>query len=101
MPAPYNDSFMDNATSIVDLIKGIGVTIDQPYLFGYLTMMGFFLIYLILSMKNDVTKVIITDAFLTTVLGILLFIVGIVPAAAFIVPLVLLLITLIIYLFME
>lgn len=97
--AIYNDSFMNNATSFIDLVKGIGTSMGNDYLMGYLILSTFFVIFLIMSMKNDPVKIIIIDSFLTAVLGILFFITGLVPAIAIIIPVVILMITIVVYLF--
>jgi len=92
--AIYNTSFMDNATNIVDLFTGIGAQVSvngthSPYILGYLIMFSFAFIFLVMSMRNDPLKVVIIDSFLTTILGIILWGVGMVPVFTIIIPLLL------------
>ena len=97
----YNASFMDNVTSIVDLFTGISDVTHSgdysTYLIGYLLLISFFLIFLILSMRQGFIEVLIVDCFLTTLLATLLLFVGMVNAIAIILPLIMLVITLILF----
>lgn len=84
--AVYNDSFMNNATSILDLITGVGTAMGQPFLLGNLLLLAFFLIFLILALRNDFLEVFMVDAFLTTIIAILFYVAGMVGATTIIVP---------------
>lgn len=96
----YNTTFMDTAYNIVDIFVGVGSSVDQPYLFGYMIMVAFFLIFLILSIRNDFIEVLIIDSFITTLIGILLVFAGLVPAVALAYPFVILILALLLFLFM-
>jgi len=94
----YNTSFMNNATNLVDLMVGVGNVMGDNFLLGNLIMIGFALIFLILAMRQDFLEVFIIDCFLTTLLGIGLWTVGMVAVVSFTIPLVMFSITLIFYL---
>ena len=95
----YNMSFMDNSTNVVELMTGIGEAMGQPYLIGWLTLLSFFIIFFILSVRHSPNEVIIIDCFITTILAILFYFGGLVNAVTIAFPAVLFFITLIFYLF--
>lgn len=93
---------MDNATGPLDLIIGMGAAMGQDYLIGNLTLLAFFMIFLILSLKWDFNEVLIVDSLLTTILAILLYVSnGMVAAPTIAYPAVLLFITLVFYFFTK
>lgn len=97
--AIYNTTFMNNATSILDLISGSGEAIGQNYLFGNLILFSFLLIYVVtLALRFNFAEVVITGSFITGIIAILMFYINIVNVTAIIVPFVLLCIALIYYL---
>jgi len=95
----YNATFMNNATNIVDLMTGIGIAMNQEYLFGHMLLFGFFLIFLILAFKHDFLAVLIIDGFICTLLSILMWTVGLIPVSSIIYPLLTLIIAILFYLF--
>ncbi len=97
--AIYNDSFLDNATNILDIATGMGGAMGQPYLFGNLILFSFFMIFLILSYRHNFLEILIIDAFLTTVIAIMMFAAGLISALTIIYPFVIFIIGLIFYLF--
>ena len=97
----YNTSFMENVTSPVDIIIGINANLSGSYefLIGNLLLLVFFLIFLVLSHKENFNEVLITGGFLTTVLSILLYGAGIVGAPTIAFPSVLFFLALVFHLF--
>ena len=97
----YNTTFMNNVTSPVDLITGINANLSGSYefLIGNLLLLSFFLIFLVLSYRQNFHEVMIIGGFLTTVLSILLYTAGMVAAPTIAYPAVLFFITLVFYLF--
>lgn len=96
----YNSSFMNNATNIVDLMVGVGQQLGDgtsPFLMGHMIMATFFIIFLILGLRYDFMQILLIDCFLTTVVGILLFIAGLVPVVNIILPAIALFIVLVFY----
>lgn len=93
----YNDTFMDNVTNPVDIITGLSSAIGQEFLIGNLILLGFFLIFMILAIRQDFLRVLVIDSFLTTLLAILFFIAGIVSATIIIIPAILFFIGLLFY----
>lgn len=95
----YNDSFMDNSTNILQLINGIGVASGTGYLFGYLILLGFFIIYLSVFYRTNFLQTLVVDGMICTLLSILLFVSGLVPATIIAICFVVFIISLIFYLF--
>ena len=93
--AIYNDSWMQNVTNPVDIMVGVGGAIDQPYLIGYFILFAFFLIFLILTLKYDFGEVLVVNAFLTTLLAILLYAAEMIPGFVIVWPAIVLFIGLI------
>lgn len=96
----YNTSFMNNATNVVDLFLGVGSAINQPYLMGYLITFSFFLVFMILAMRYSWKEIIIVDCFLTTIISILLYSSGMLPAFAISFPAIMLFLGILMFLFM-
>lgn len=90
---------MNNATNIVDLIVGINNVSGEPYLLGYMLLLSFAVIFLIMSFRYDFTQVIIIDSFLSTIIAIMLFVAGLLPITIIIYPLIFLIISLVFYMF--
>jgi len=86
---------MENVTNPVDIMIGIGGAIDEPHLIGYLILFSFFLIFLILTLRYDFGEVLVVNAFLTTLLAILLYVVELVPGFVIVWPAIVLFIGLI------
>jgi inner membrane protein involved in colicin E2 resistance len=97
--ALYNDTFFNNATNPLDLIIGIGRAISQDYLFGNLLLLGFFLIFLLGALKMDFMEVLLIDAFLTTVIAILLAFAGMVSFVTISFPFIIFIVALVFYWF--
>jgi len=99
--APYNLSFMDNATNIVDLMVGVGTQIGSDFLLGDMILFGFFTLFLLGAFKYNFTEVLVVDSFLTTLLAILLYVPGLVAGPHIAVPAVVFFIAIIIYFFSQ
>jgi len=93
--------FMNNATNILDLANGITGLSGTDFLLGYLTLFGFFIIFLILGFKYDLNEVIIVDSFITSILTVLFYIAGLVPIGTIAYPIIILFMGLIVYLFSQ
>ena len=93
----YDLDVLNNVTNPVDIMVGVGVAIGQPYLIGYMTLLSFFLIFMILGLRHDFTEILLIDAFLTTLLAVLFFGSGLIPAYTIIWPGAIFFITMIIY----
>lgn len=98
----YNTTFLNNVTSPLDLITGLGNTINQPHLFGNMTLIIFFFGFLAFAYKFNFVEVLIIDGFLTTILSILLYFSNqIVSVTAIIYPAIIFIITLVLYFFTK
>ena len=101
----YNTSFMDNVTNIVDIFTGISsVTHDgtfTSYLIGYLILLSFFIIFLVMTLQNGFVEVIIVDSFLTIIIAALFMAAGLVDVVAIIIPLIIFIISLIVFLVLS
>ena len=86
---------MQNVTNPVDIMIGIGGSIDSPYLIGYFILFSFFLIFLILTIRYDFGEVLVIDSFLTTFLAVLLYTVQLIPGMVIVWPAIVLFIGLI------
>lgn len=93
--AVYNDTFMDNATNVVDIFVGAGSSIGDPYLIGNLLLMSFFVVFLILGLRNNFAELLLIDSFITTILAILFFVAGFVQVTTVIFPILVLIFVLI------
>lgn len=82
----YNTSWMENVTNPVDIMLGIGQAINNQYLIGYFILFGFFLIFLILTLRFDFGEVLVVDSFLTTLLAILFYTAGLIPGTVIVWP---------------
>ena len=86
----YNTSFMDNVTNIVDIFTGISSVTHNgtfsSYLIGYLILLSFFIIFLIMSLQNGFVEVLVIDSFLTTLIAILFLFAGLVNAVGVVIP---------------
>jgi len=86
---------MNNATNVLDLSIGLGSAMGNPFLIGNLLLFSFAMIFLVLSLKEDFVNVLIIDMFITTIIGILLFMIGMVGFVSPLLPFLILVITLI------
>jgi len=92
----YNDTFMNNVTSIVGLADGLQASTGYDYLFGYLILLSVFLIYVaIASPKFDWLEVMSTGSFISLITAILLYAIGWLPVSMISLPMVLLAISLV------
>ena len=97
----YNVTSIDNANNIVEMMIGVGTAIGEPYLIGYLTLVSFFIIFLILGYKYAFIEVIVIGSFLTSILSFLFFASSLIPSYAIAYPSILFFITLLFYLFKK
>jgi hypothetical protein len=81
----YNTSWFNTTTSQVDILSGIGSSIGQPYLFGYLLLTVFFTI-LLFKWKAQSSENIAVAGFISTLMAILLYFVGLVDIAGIVAP---------------
>lgn len=95
MAALYNDTFMENSTSLYDLLIGTSASMGNPYLVGNLILLGFFMVFLLYSYKQGFVEVLVADSLLTTVIAILLFYAGLVSSASVGFPFVMLVVSLV------
>lgn len=93
----YNTDFMNNATSVRDLIEGIGQATGNTFIPGYFLLMAFFMIVLVFSFRQDFKKVLIVDGFLSTILAIFLYTAQLLPSAAIMYPFIIFLIALLMF----
>jgi len=87
--AVYNLSFLNNATNPVDIFIGVGNVVSNggnQYLIGYLILVSFFLIFLVLNLRSDFAEIIVIDGFLTTLLATLLYFAQMINGAIIIYP---------------
>jgi len=86
--AVYNLSFLNNVTSPIDIFVGMGsaVSSTNEYLIGYLILLSFFVIFLVINLRYDFAEILIIDGFITTILAGLLYFAGMVNAVAMIYP---------------
>lgn len=96
----YDTSWMDNVTNPVNIINGIGSSVGNDFLIGNLLLLGFFVVFLLFSLKFDFLEVLAIDCFLTTFFGILAAYAGIVSFVTPVFPFVVFCITLI-FMFMN
>jgi hypothetical protein len=71
--AIYNTTFMDNSTSVVQLMTGLGDTLPIDYLIGNLMLVTFFLAFLAYYYKNDFLEILFVDGVMSTILAVLLW----------------------------
>jgi hypothetical protein len=101
--AIYNTTFMNNATNPVDIFIGLSNMGNEAhawfsqYTFGYLILFSFFMVFLVLGMRYSFNEVIIVDGFLTTIIAILLYGVGMVQGYIIIWPAILMFLGLIFF----
>lgn len=97
--AIYNVSYMDNVTNILDVMTGSSELLQGgDFLVGQMIMFVFFLIIMSYSLKYDINVVLIVGTFLTTILGILLLVAGMVSSIMVIAPFVALALSTVFYL---
>jgi len=94
----YNTTFMNNANDLSGIVIGIGQSLGKPYLIGQLMLLGFFMIFLAMSLRYRFEEVLIVDSFLTTLFAILLYYIQWVNHYTIILPFGIFMIALVIYL---
>lgn len=82
----YNDTFMNNITSPLELITGLGTAMGNDFLMGNLLLLSFAFVFLALAYKDDFTTVLLIDGFVSTILAILLYAAGMIAATTIIYP---------------
>jgi hypothetical protein len=99
--AIYNLTYMNNATSILDLVNGIGTSLPSggEFLIGNLILFSFFVIFLVLTMRHNFNEMLIVNSFITTILAILFYGAEMIKVSTIVYPIVLMILALIIYLF--
>jgi len=90
----YNDTFTTNSTSLVELITGMGSSMGSDFLIGNLIVLSFCLVFFIgssarSSSPRDVTKGLIVNMMLTSILSILLYMAGMVGLVTILLPFIL------------
>jgi len=91
----YNVTFMNNVTSPLDLIVGIGAGVGNSFLIGNLILIAFALVFLVIAHKQDFLTVIVIDSFLTTLVAILLFAAGMIASPTIMFPVIVFIVSLI------
>jgi len=94
----YNTSYMETSNNILDQMIGIGSVIGTEYLIGNMILVSFFLIVLIIGIRNAFLEVLIIDSFVTTIIAILLFSAGMIASPIIMFPAFIFTLTLIFYL---
>jgi len=94
----YNETFLNNAVNPLDIFTGVGLALSDQFLVGNLLLLSFFLIFLLFTFRGDFKSAIIADSFLTTILSIMLYTVGMVAAPIIAVPVILLFFSLLFHL---
>jgi hypothetical protein len=95
----YNLSWMNTTTNPVDIFVNVGLMANQNYVIGNMLLLSFFIIFLVATLTHGFTKVLVIDAFITTILAIFLFFAGMIAAVTIMIPAVLFFIVLIFFLF--
>ena len=95
----YNLNWTSEVTNPVDIVTGVGVSIGQPFLIGNLMLLGFFLVFQMISLRHDFLEVLIVNSFITTLIAILMFYIGFIASTTIIFPFVVLAIVLLFKLF--
>ena len=93
----YDLSYMDNVTNPLDILVGTSQATGNNDLIGILILVTFFSIYLMMSYTNDFQKVLVTGSLLTFILGTLLTYTGLISQVTAIYPLVVLIISIVLY----
>jgi hypothetical protein len=71
--AVYNIEYMNNATSVLDLLIGVSGLPTTDYLIGNLMLLSVFVILLAGSLRYDFLEVFITSSIITTILAVFLW----------------------------
>lgn len=101
--AIYNLTFLDNATSVPQMVDGLNNMLSATvgeYAYARFALIGFFLIYQIVFHKdglNEVSEVMITGSFLTTILALMFIGLEWIPSTDLFYPLIILVSTTIIH----
>lgn len=95
----YNETFMQNSTNIADLMIGMGSSIGEPYLMGYLILSSvIFILFVTLKGSTSLASSGVMIFMISMVLSFLLVYAGLLPVVASIVMIALFMICLIAYL---
>jgi len=89
--AVYNDSFMNNVTSPLDLFTRVSSTMfdstgNYEFLLGNMILFSFMLIFLAFGNKFSWSEVMIVDGFLSMIVAILLYGSGLLQAYIITIP---------------
>jgi len=80
---------MNNATSVADLFIGTSNALGNPFLIGNMLLVAFFFVFMaFLFSKEDIINVLVIDSFLTMILAVLLFSMGMVASYMIIAPMI-------------
>lgn len=74
--AVYNITWMDNATSVVDIMQGVAESVagtQGDFLVGRLIVLSFFIVFMVYGRGKSFNSWFVTTAFLSTILAVILF----------------------------
>lgn len=98
--AVYNDSFMNNATNIVDLAVGVGIAMNNPYMIGNAMLFILGMIFIVTGFySNRYFEAIISGSFVLTIVAILLWVGGMVMATTILFPFITFIVAFVLFLF--
>mgnify|MGYP003128757546 FL=1 len=83
--AVYNMSFLDNSTNILEIGMGLNSIAGYPII-GDLTILCFFVIYMVLAYRENFSEVLVTGGFATTILATLLYSAGLASLTSVLLP---------------
>jgi len=99
MPLPYNTTTIENTTNLFDFFVEINVL--SSGWFAYLLLVALFLIMLSMWMHRGFKAAAIGSSFVTTIIAVMLWSVGMISASIVVFPIIMLLIFVFIQLFSE
>ena len=95
----YNTSWMNTTTNPLDLVVGIGSSLNNNFLIGNLFLMGFFFVFLVFGFKHDFLQVLLIDSFITTIIAIFFAFAEIIAFTTVMIPFTIFIIVLVFYFF--
>ncbi len=98
----YNMTTLDNATNVLEIARGVNSITPTSGLFaGLMLLVIFMAIFIAGKSKYDTITVLVVDSFVVTTISIVFFLVELISWEILIVPIILLIVSIIAYLFSE
>lgn len=98
--AVYNESFMANTTNVLDVAVGLGASMGEPFLIGWLVLLASFLTFVVFAQnKLDLKEFMAIAGFVETIVATLLFFEGLLPVMAISIPFVIMIVMIVIIFF--